>query len=98
MGVGTNFLGYSNLKIDREVIKTVNKESLSTLNPPEEVFLAKKLLKLNTWAGMVKFARSGGEANTIALRIGRAKSKKIKFCFVDIMDGMIGTYLQEKNY
>ena len=81
MGVGTNFLGYSNLKIDREVIKTVNKGNLSTLNPPEEVFLAKKLLKLNTWAGMVKFARSGGEANTIALRIGRAKSKKNKVLF-----------------
>ena len=37
------------------------------IKSPEEVFLAKKLLKLNTWAGMVKFARSGGEANTIAL-------------------------------
>ena len=52
---------------------------MTSLNSFEEVLLAKKLLKLNKWAGMVKFARSGGEANAIAIRIARAyKKNKLK--------------------
>jgi glutamate-1-semialdehyde 2,1-aminomutase len=81
MGVGTNFLGYSNSEIDKQVIKNIKKGNLSTLNPPEEVYLAKKLLVINKWAGMVKFARTGGEANTIALRIARASANKNKVLF-----------------
>jgi len=81
MGVGTNFLGYSNSEIDKQVIKNIKKGNLSTLNPPEEVYLAKKLLDINKWAGMVKFARTGGEANTIALRIARASANKNKVLF-----------------
>ena len=49
---------------------------MTTLNPYEEVLLAKKLLKLNSWASMVKFSRSGGEANAISIRIARAYNKK----------------------
>ena len=49
----------------------------------------------------VKFARSGGEANAIAVRIARAFSKKKILRFVAIMDGMIGTcqqiYQTKKN-
>lgn len=43
MGVGTNILGYSNKKVDDEVLKTVKKGNLSTLNCYEEVSLAEKL-------------------------------------------------------
>ena len=49
---------------------------------------------------MVKFARTGGEINSIAVRIARAASERIKLHFVDIMDGMIGIFqqiLQIKN-
>ena len=38
---------------------------MSTLNAPEEVALAEKLIELDPWAGMVRFARSGGEANAV---------------------------------
>ena len=48
---------------------------MTSLNSYEEVVLAKQLLKLHRWAGMVKFARSGGEANTISIRIARAFNK-----------------------
>ena len=48
---------------------------MSTLNCPEEVFLSEKLLKLHKWAQMVKYARSGGEANAITIRIARAALK-----------------------
>ena len=47
---------------------------MSTLNCPEEVYLAEKLIELHDWSDMVRFARSGGEANAIAIRIARAAS------------------------
>ena len=76
MGVGTNILGYSNKKIDSEVKKIIDKGNMSTLNSYEEVRLSKAILKIHKWAKMVKFARSGGEANSIAVRIARASTKK----------------------
>jgi len=76
MGIGTNALGYGNEGVDAAVIETVKKGNMSTLNCPEEVFLAEKLIKINPWADMVRFARSGGEANSIAIRIARAASGK----------------------
>ena len=51
---------------------------MSTFNCAEEVQLAEMLLKLHPWADMAKFARTGGEANAIALRIARVSSKTIK--------------------
>ena len=40
------------------------------------------------------FARSGGEANAIAVRIARAYSGKMELQFVDIMVGTIGIFQQ----
>ena len=65
MGVGTNILGYSNNQIDRAVSRAIFNGNMSSLNCIEEVELSKKLLSINPWAGMVKFARTGGEANAI---------------------------------
>ena len=76
MGIGTNSLGYGNSYVDSAVIKTVKKGNMSTLNCPEEVSLAEKLIEMNPWADMVRFARTGGEANSIAIRIARAASGK----------------------
>ncbi len=81
MGVGTNILGYSNAEVNRCVIKAVNKSNVSSLNCYEEVLLSKKLIKLHPWAHMVKLARTGGEANSIAIRIARAASNKDKIAF-----------------
>jgi glutamate-1-semialdehyde 2,1-aminomutase len=78
MGIGTNTLGYGNDEVDAAVMETVRKGNMSTLNCPEEVYLAEKLVEINPWADMVRFARSGGEANSIAIRIARAASGKEK--------------------
>ena len=78
MGIGTNILGYGNDDVDEAVRETVNNGNMSTLNCPEEVFLAEKLVELHPWADMVRFARSGGEANAIAIRIARAATGKEK--------------------
>lgn len=78
MGIGTNILGYGNPEVDEAVMDVVRKGNMSTLNCPEEVYLAEKLVEMNPWADMVRFARSGGEANSIAIRIARAASGKDK--------------------
>jgi glutamate-1-semialdehyde 2,1-aminomutase len=78
MGIGTNTLGYGNDDVDAAVLETVKKGNMSTLNCPEEVYLAEKLIEINPWADMVRFARSGGEANSIAIRIARAASGRDK--------------------
>lgn len=72
MGVGANTLGYGNAAVDAAVVETVAKGNMSTLNAPEEVALAERLIALHTWADMVRFARTGGEADAIAVRIARA--------------------------
>lgn len=76
MGIGTNTLGYGHEEVDAAVLKTVANGNMSTLNCPEEVYLAEKLLEIHPWADMARFARSGGEANAIAIRIARAASGK----------------------
>lgn len=75
MGIGTNTLGYSHAEVDGAVMEVVRNGNMCTLNAPEEVLLAERLVEINSpWAEMVRFARSGGEANAIAIRIGRAAS------------------------
>ena len=76
MGVGTNILGYSNTKVDNAVKEVISKGTMSSLNCFEEVFLAEKLVDMHPWSKMVKFARTGGEANAISVRIARAASGK----------------------
>lgn len=81
MGMGTCILGYANLVVDRAVTKAIKAGSMSTLNCPEEVELAERLIALHPWSGMARFTRSGGEACSVAVRIGRAASRKDKVAF-----------------
>ncbi len=76
MGIGTNTLGYGHPEVDEAVMKTVRNGNMSTLNCPEEVYLSEKLIEMHPWADMARFARSGGEANAIAIRIARAAAGK----------------------
>ena len=76
MGVGTNTLGYGHPEVDAAVHQSVDAGNMSTFNCPEEVYLAEKLIEMHPWAHMARFARSGGEANAIAIRIARAASGK----------------------
>ena len=52
-----------------------------TLNSREEFDLANLLLEKNTFAGGVRFARTGSEAMSISIRIARAYSGKTKIAF-----------------
>lgn len=81
MGIGTCILGYADKDVNCAVGRAIAQGVNSTLNAPEEVELAQKLLGLNPFAGGVRFARTGGEAMTIAIRIARAASGKDKVAF-----------------
>lgn len=76
MGIGCNTLGYGRPEVDDAVKRTVDLGNMATLNAPEEVELAQRLIELHPWADMARFARSGGEANAISIRIARAASGK----------------------
>ena len=78
MGIGTNTLGYGDPEVDEAVHKVINNGNMSTFNCSEEVLLAERLITLHPWAEMIRYARSGGEANAIAIRIARAASGKDK--------------------
>ena len=76
MGIGPNSLGYGNSEVDNAVQEAILLGNMCTFSCPEEVNLAERLIELHPWADMARFARSGGEANAIAIRIARAASKK----------------------
>ena len=78
MGVGTNSLGYNNPQVDVKIIDTIKSGNMSTLNAPEEVYLAEKLIAMHPHFDQVRFARTGGEANSIAIRLARAATSKDK--------------------
>jgi glutamate-1-semialdehyde 2,1-aminomutase len=81
-GVGTCILGYADPDVDAAVLDVIRRGSMSTLNSPDEVTLAEVLIDAHPWAGMVRYARTGGEAMAIAARIARAASGRstIAFC------------------
>lgn len=82
MGIGSCVLGYADKDVDGAVKKAIDHATMTTLNCPEEVMLAEKLCKIHRWADMARFARTGGEAVSVAIRISRAFTKKdiVLFC------------------
>ncbi len=82
MGIGSCILGYADKDVNKAVKKVIDYGSMSTLNSPEEVELAEFLVKLHPWATKARFARTGGEAMAIAVRIARAHKgrEKVAFC------------------
>ncbi|MFB5675119.1 aminotransferase class III-fold pyridoxal phosphate-dependent enzyme [Paenibacillus terreus] len=78
MGVGTCILGYADDDVNEAVHEAMLHGSMCTLNCYEEVELAERLIALHPWSEQVRFARTGGEACAIAVRIARAATGKNK--------------------
>jgi glutamate-1-semialdehyde aminotransferase len=76
MGVGSCILGYADPFVNKRVKKIIDAGVQSTLIAAEEMELAEVLVDLHPWANMVRYARSGGEAMSLAVRIARAASGK----------------------
>ena len=81
-GIGACVLGFADRDVDDAVQSAIRSGSMATLNCPEEVELAELLCELHPWADMVRYARCGGEALSVAVRIARARTgrEKIAFC------------------
>lgn len=81
-GIGANVLGYADPDVDKAVRAAIDAGTSCSLNCPEEVELAELLCEIHPWAGMVRFARTGGESMAIAVRIARAYTgrDKVAFC------------------
>lgn len=71
-GIGACVLGYADDEVDDAVMRAVRNGVACSLNCPEEVELANLLCDAHPWADMVRYARGGGEALSIAVRIARA--------------------------
>lgn len=80
-GVGACILGYADPDVDSAVRKAIDSGSMCTLNCPEEIELAELLCEIHPWAEMARFARCGGEAMALAVRIARASTGKDKIAF-----------------
>ncbi|MFT5144790.1 MAG: glutamate-1-semialdehyde 2,1-aminomutase [Rhodothermales bacterium] len=74
MAVGACILGYADDDVDAAVKQAIGRGVNSSLNCPEEVELAEALINLHPWFDMVRYARSGGEAMAMAVRIARART------------------------
>ncbi len=99
-GVGATVLGYADPDVNAAVMEVVNSGSASSLNGCEEVELAYQLLELHPWAQMARFARSGGEAMAVAVRIARAATRKevIVFCgYHGWMDWYLAANIAKKD-
>ena len=81
MSVGACILGYADDEVDAAVMEAIHNGVASTLNCPEEVELAELLIELHPWAAMARFARSGGEAMSVAVRVARAATRCYRVLF-----------------
>ena len=99
-GIGANVLGYADAEVDGAVKEAIARGTSCSLNCPEEVELAELLCELHPWAEMVRYARTGGEAMAMAVRIARAHSgrDKIAFCgYHGWHDWYLAANLSEEN-
>ena len=82
MGIGSCALGYAFEPVDNAAKAAVDSGVMCTLNAPEEVSFAERLLDLHPWAQMVRYCKGGGEAMAMAVRIARAATGRdiILFC------------------
>jgi glutamate-1-semialdehyde 2,1-aminomutase len=80
--IGAAVLGVADPDVDAAVTAAIRDGAVSTLMCPEEVELADLLCELHPWADMVRYARGGGEAMAIAVRIARAATGRdvVAFC------------------
>lgn len=81
-GIGAVLLGYADKDVTAAVQRRLTAGTYCSLVNPQEVELADLLLQLHPWAGKVRYARGGGEAMAMAVRIARASTGKsgIAFC------------------
>ena len=68
--------------VNAAVVDCIARGNMCTLNSPAELELADRLCAIHPWAEKVRYARTGGEAMAIAVRLGRAFTRRsvVAFC------------------
>ncbi len=81
-GILACLLGFADPDVNAAVIRRVNLGSMATQQTADEVRLAELLTEIHPWANRARFARTGGEAAAVAVRISRASTgrEKIAIC------------------
>lgn len=81
-GIGTCLLGYADPTVNAAVTECIAQGNMCTLNSAAEVALADRLCAIHPWAEQVRYARTGGEAMAIAVRLARASTRRsaVAFC------------------
>lgn len=74
--VGAIILGHADEVVDSAVKEQIDRGSLFTLNSPLEIELAELLNEVIPSSEMVRYTKSGGEANALAVRIARGTTGK----------------------
>jgi glutamate-1-semialdehyde 2,1-aminomutase len=77
-GIGCCLLGYADPTVNAAVTARIAHGSMCTLNTSDELTLAELLCAIHPWAEKVRYARAGGEAMSIAVRIARAATRRDK--------------------
>lgn len=81
-GVGPIILGYADPVVDAAVKEQIDRGSISSLSEENAVLLAEELVRLIPSAEMVRYAKGGGEACAVAVRIARGVTgrDRVLFC------------------
>jgi glutamate-1-semialdehyde 2,1-aminomutase len=81
-GIGAIILGYADPVVDDAVCRQIGLGNCFSINHELELELAEELVRLVPCAEMVRYAKCGGEACAIAVRIARGATgrDKILFC------------------
>ena len=81
-GIGAIILGYADPVVDAAVCEQIAKGTIYSINHELELELAEELVALVPCAEMVRYAKGGGEACAIAVRIARGVTgrEKVLFC------------------
>jgi glutamate-1-semialdehyde 2,1-aminomutase len=80
-GIRTIILGYADPVVDEAVHQQIDKGTITSLNHELELELAEELIATIPCAEMVRYAKGGGEACTIAVRIARGVTGRDKILF-----------------
>jgi len=81
-GIGSILLGYADAEVDEAVREQISRGTIYAVNHELEIELAEELCRSIPCAEMVRYAKCGGEACAIAVRIARGVTgrDKILFC------------------
>jgi glutamate-1-semialdehyde 2,1-aminomutase len=81
-GIGAIILGYADPVVDEAVIQQISRGTMYSINHELEIEVARELTSILPGAEMVRYAKGGGDACAVAVRIARGVTgrDKILFC------------------